>query len=217
MNKLGEALIRDLDEVGGHLRGHFKLRSGRCSNQFFKFAMLGRRPLRLRYYAVALAFELDRYHPQVVIAVAKGGIAIGQEVAGRLSVLQRGGEPPIESLYAEKARFDEVKGVWLADESSEQLRLLRGFDALVADRTVGIIEDAVTTGGSSGRLAAHVRELGGEVVVLGTLLQRGEIRSEHLAGVPVEAVCRATVDDWDLAECPMHARGEPYTPIPGKN
>lgn len=217
-----EEMDRDLQLTGARLTGHFRLRSGRCSDAFFQFARLGAlAPLRLRHYDGLLGELLRPHRPEVVVGIAKGGMVPGHEAACRLSEPSVGGAPltDVVSVYAEKARFDQEKGMWVADESSETLRLLRGFDALVPGKRVAIVEDAVTTGGSAGRLARHVRELGGAVVAMGMLLQRGEVRDGALADVPTVAVVRKTVADHDPDSCPQRdADGThlPFTPIPGK-
>ncbi len=216
---------RDLERTGAHLTGHFRLRSGRCSAHFYQFARLGLMDApRLRYWSAVLGERLQNHRVDAVVGVAKGGIVPGHEAAVRIAEMQaclRVGERPPQPLsaYAEKARYDAEKGVWVADESSEELRLLRGFAQAVRGKRVAIVEDAVTTGGSAGRLARHIREVGGTVAVVGMLLQRGEIRDEALATVPIIAVVRKHVDDHEPDACPQRAADGthlPYTPIPGK-
>lgn len=215
---LYERFDRDLLETGARLKGHFKLRSGRCGADFFQIAMLGRKPLRLRRACRNLVQKIvagmGLEEPEVVVGPALGGIAIAHEVAAALAEMGFG-EP--DALYAQKARFDKEKGIWIPDESSETFRLLRGFDRFVPHKRTLVVEDALTTGGSCGRVTACLRQLKANVIGVGTVVQRGEVRVPELAGLSVTALRRLEIPDWNPSECPMHARGEPYTPIPGKN
>lgn len=218
---LYECFDRDLLETGAWLKGHFKLRSGRCGADFFQIAMLARKPLRLRRACRNLVQQIvagmDLEEPEVVVGPALGGIAIAHEVAAALAEMGFG-EP--DALYAQKARFDEAKGFWVPDETSETFRMLRGFDRFVPGKRVLVVEDALTTGGSCGRVTTCLRELEANVVAVGTVVQRGEVRVPELAGLTVTAFRRLQIDDWEPADCPQRdAAGNhlPYTPIPGKN
>lgn len=207
---------KDLLETGARLKGHFKLRSGRCGDEFFQIAMLARKPLRLRRACRTLVEGIRRQgisSPDVVVGPATGGIAVAQEIAAAYAELGHG-EP--DAVYAERARYDADTRSWRADPAADVFRMLRGFDRFVADRRVLIVEDALTTGGSCGRVAACVRELNGRVQAVAVLVQRGEVRVAELEGVPLVVHRRFHVSDWDPADCPMCARGEPFTPIPGK-
>lgn len=218
---LYERFDRDLLETGARLKGHFKLRSGRCGADFFQIAMLARKPLRLRRACRNLAQQIvagmDQEEPEVVVGPALGGISIAHEVAAALAEMGFG-EP--DALYAQKARFDQGKGIWVPDETSETFRLLRGFDRFVPHKRILVVEDALTTGGSCGRVTTCLRELEANVVAVATVVQRGEVRVPELNGVPIIAFRRLQVEDWDPADCPQReADGShlPYTPIPGKN
>lgn len=202
---------KDIIELGAHLRGHFPMRSGRCSDEFFQLAAFTRKPLRLRRYCRVLAAALADYRPAVVIGPAKGAIAIADEIAAALAELGAG-EP--DALYAEKASLKD--GVWVADESSKTFKVLRGFGRFIEGQKVCVVEDALSTGGSCGKVADAVREVGGEVVAYGVLLQRGEVRV-GLGDTPVHVFRRRIARDWDPPECPLHRQGVPLTPIPGKN
>lgn len=217
---LYERFDRDLLETGAWLKGHFKLRSGRCSADFFQIAMLGRKPLRLRRacrnLVQKIVAEMDR-EPEVVVGPALGGISIAHEVAAALAEMGFG-EP--DAFYAQKARFDKEKGIWLADDSSETFRLLRGFDRFVPGKRTLVVEDALTTGGSCGRVTACLRDLDANVTSIGTVLQRGEVRVPELAGLTVTAFRRLQIDDCAPADCQQRDQDGnhlPYTPIPGKN
>lgn len=205
---------QDLVVLEAELTGHFPLRSGKHSKKFFQLALLARKPIRLRRYCRALALELADYGPDVVIGPAKGAIGMADEIAAALAELGVG-EP--DALYAEKARFDKEKGIWVADESSKTFKVLRGFGRFIEGRRVCVVEDALSTGGSCGGVAMATREVGGEVKVLGVLLQRGEIRVEGLEGVPTHACRRRIVDDSDPSACQECLAGIPLTPIPGKS
>lgn len=205
---------QDLIELKAELTGHFPLRSGKHSKKFFQLALFARKPLRLRRYCRALAIEIADYKPEVVIGPAKGAIAMADEIAAALAELGAG-EP--DALYAEKARLDEKSGLWVADESTKTFKVLRGFGQFIEDRRVCVVEDALSTGGSCGSVAQAACEVGGQVVVLGVLLQRGEIRVDGLDGVATHVFRRRITDDCDPDDCVECRAGIPMTPIPGKS
>ncbi|HRP59348.1 MAG TPA: phosphoribosyltransferase family protein, partial [Vicingus sp.] len=92
----------------------------------------------------------------VVAAPALGGIILSQWTANHLSQL-KGKE--ILGVYTEK------------DEQKNQV-FTRGYDKLVTGKKVLVIEDLTTTGGSVKKVVDTVRQVGGEVVIVGVMVNR---------------------------------------------
>ena len=167
------------------LEGHFRLTSGRHSNQYMQCA----RVLQYPKYAARLGAELaQRYQDagvQVVIGPAMGGIVLAQEVARAL-----GGQ--VRSLFAER--------------ENGAMSLRRGF-SLESGEKVLVVEDVVTTGGSVQEVVELVQNLGGDVVGVGVLVDRsgGEVQF----GVRKEAVLTMHIVSYPPDDCLLCNQGLP--------
>jgi orotate phosphoribosyltransferase len=139
---------------------------------------------------LALAQRFAERDVEAVIAPAVGGIVLSQWVAHHLT--QKTGRDVL-AVYAEK----------LADATGGFV-IKRGYDALIRDKRVLVVEDVVTTGGSAKRVIEATRAVGATVVGLGVLCNRGGVTAQELGDVP-ELVALVKVDftAWDEANCPL--------------
>jgi orotate phosphoribosyltransferase len=170
-----------LSESGALARGHFELSSGRHSPAYVQCALLLEDPQRARRVGRALARQLASLRPQTVVSPALGGVVIGHEVAEALGV---------------PFRFAERKdGV---------MRLRRGFRVEPGERAV-IVEDVVTTGGSSREAAAAVGAMGAKVVAVGAIVDRSG--GEGTFAVPFFRLLDLELPAWRPEECPLCAEG----------
>lgn len=135
--------------TGALLQGHFVLRSGLHSREFFQCALFLRDTAVAERVCGLLAAELQPLTFDTVISPALGGVLVGQEVARQL------GKPHI---FAEK---DDRGG----------LVLRRGFTIQPGERFV-VIEDVVTRGGRLMETVGIVRLHGGVVVGAASLVNR---------------------------------------------
>jgi orotate phosphoribosyltransferase len=131
------------------LHGHFILRSGLHSREFFQCALLLRDTAVAEKICGALADKLRDTECSTVISPALGGIIVGQEVARQL------GKPHI---FVEKD-----------DQGSLVMR--RGFSINPGERFI-VIEDVVTRGGRLMETVEIVKRLGGVVAAAGCLVNR---------------------------------------------
>lgn len=139
---------------------------------------------------------------EVVIAPAIGGVILTQWVAYCLAELT-GSE--VLAVYAEKS-----------DEDSSFV-VKRGYDKLVAGKRVLVVEDVLTTGGSAKKVVEATRTIGGNVIGLGVLCNRGGITAEDVADVPrLFALTNVSLDAYDEADCPLCAAGVPINTDVGK-
>jgi len=136
-------------QTGALLHGHFVLRSGLHSREFFQCALLLRDTKVAEQVCAALAAQLRSIDCDTVISPALGGILVGQEVARQL------GKPHI---FAEK-------------DDSGALVLRRGFHIEPGERFI-VIEDVVTRGGRLMETVDIVKNHGGTVVAAGCLVNR---------------------------------------------
>ena len=170
-------------QCGALLEGHFKLSSGFHSAGYLQCALVLQHPVYAETLGTALADRIRSLGPAVVASPALGGIIIGHEVARALQV---------------RAVFGERK--------DGRLTLRRGFRLARADRVI-VVEDVLTTGGSTLETIAMVREAGGEVVGAIAIIDRGGVQRD--LGVPFEALAEVS---WPLHEpdlCPLCASGVP--------
>jgi orotate phosphoribosyltransferase len=163
-------------ETGALLEGHFVLRSGWHSRQYFQCALaLEQMPIVERFGA-ALAGLARHLEPRTVIAPAMGGLVIGQEAARQLGR---------RFIFAEK---EEGK-----------LVLRRGFEIKPGERVL-VVEDVVTQGGRVRETIEIVREHGGQVVGVATLVDRSGGVVD--LGIPLISLMRMTVETFPPDELP---------------
>ncbi len=138
---------------------------------------------------------------EVVIAPAIGGVILSQWTAHHLSEMN-GHE--VFGVYAEKA------------ESTDTFVIKRGYDKLIAGKNVLVVEDILTTGGSAKKVIEVTRAIGGNIVGLGVLCNRGKITPED-CGVPkLTALVSVALDAWDEADCPLCIQNMPINTDVGK-
>lgn len=136
----------------------------------------------------------------VVAAPALGGIILSQWTANHLSKL-KGKE--ILGIYTEK------------DEQKNQV-FTRGYNKLVTGKKVLVIEDLTTTGGSVKKVVDTVRQVGGEVVQVGVMVNRSPQEvNEQTVGAPYFALGELPVEAFDEADCPFCREGRPVNTTVG--
>lgn len=175
--------LRDFEETGALLTGHFRLSSGLHSDRYLQCARLLMWPKRAEAAGSELAGKLSEFGAAAVVSPALGGVIIGHETARALGV---------------PAMFVERK------EGAFQLR--RGF-SLEPGQKVGVVEDVLTTGKSTREAMAAVEAAGGRVVAVGSIVDRG--LPPNSFAVPARSLLPLSVPSWSEAECPMCAKGVP--------
>ena len=160
----GETLAR-YEKRGALLRGHFRLTSGLHSDIYLQSALVLQYPEDAAALGEGLAASFRAEGVQAVLAPAIGGILVAHEVARALGV---------RALFTEREN-----GV---------MRLRRGFTLSPGERCL-VVEDVITTGGSTREVVQCVEAHGGSVVGVGSLIER----SGGTASFPVRRVALATV------------------------
>lgn len=164
--------------------------------------------------AIAEQFADDSV--EVVIAPAIGGVILSQWVAYHLSEIT-GRE--VFGVYAEKEGNDLASSSYgpLPPKHEDRFVIKRGYDKLVARKNVLVVEDVLTTGGSAKKVIEATRALGGNIVGLGVLCNRGGITPQDVADPPkLFALINVKLDAWDEANCPLCARNAPINTDVGK-
>lgn len=170
-------------ESGALLEGHFRLSSGLHSNGYLQSALVLQHPDKAAELGAALAVLVAPYGPTAVLSPALGGIVIGHEVARALGV---------RAVFAER--------------QDGALTLRRGFAVGPGDRLV-VIEDVVTTGGSTRETMDVAAAHGAEVVAAGSIIDRSG--GSATLGVPYHALVSLSLPTWTEAECPLCKEGSP--------
>jgi orotate phosphoribosyltransferase len=150
----------------------------------------------------AIAERFVDENVEVVIAPAIGGVILSQWVAHHLSEMN-GHE--VLGVYAEKSG------------DGDAFVIKRGYDKLISGKNVLVVEDVLTTGGSAKKVIEATRAIGGNVVGLGTLVNRGGIMPQDVADVPkLNALVNLELDAWDEATCPLCEQNIPINTDVGK-
>jgi orotate phosphoribosyltransferase len=181
---MSDNLLALFRQTGALLDGHFVLRSGLHSRQFFQCAIL------LQHTAIAaevcgrLADKLRHLACDSVISPALGGIIVGQEVGRALGK---------RHIFVEK----EAGG----------LVLRRGFQIAKGEKFV-VAEDVVTRGGRVQETIDIVRAYGGEVTGIGVIVDRsGGQRPDF--GCPFVSLIEMNVETFSADEVPADLAGVP--------
>ena len=162
--------------TGALLEGHFILRSGLHSRQFFQCALALQQMLIVERLGAALAAKVKELQVTTVIAPAMGGLVIGQEVARQLGV---------RFIFVEK---EEGK-----------LVLRRGFK-IAPDEKLLIVEDVVTKGGRVQETIEIVRANGGVVAAVAMVVDRSNGLIQ--LGMPMFSLIALQVEAFDPSNLP---------------
>ncbi|MDW7650902.1 MAG: orotate phosphoribosyltransferase [Bacillota bacterium] len=173
-----ERVLELFEKSGVLLEGHFQLTSGRHSARYLQCARVFQYPDYAEELCRALASAFKDEKPDLCIGPALGGVVIAYETARSVGV---------RGLFAER----DKDGV---------MTLRRGFDIKPGERVL-VLEDVVTTGGSVREVIDLVRSLGGEVIGVGTIVDRSGGQADF--GVLYTPLISLEVESFDPAECPM--------------
>jgi orotate phosphoribosyltransferase len=168
---------------GALLEGHFRLTSGLHSPGYLQCALVLSYPDSAERLGSALADRIRGLRATVVLSPALGGVIIGHEVARALGV---------RALFAE--RQDSV------------LTLRRGFTLSERDRVL-VVEDVLTTGGSTKETMDVARAAGAQVVGAASIVNRsgGTVKFD----VPLESLLDYALPTYEPENCPLCAQGLP--------
>jgi orotate phosphoribosyltransferase len=176
-------VIDQFRTTGALLEGHFQLSSGLHSTVYLQCALVLQFPERAESFGRAMAELYRDAGIQLVASPAIGGIVIGHEVARALG-----------------ARF-----VWTEREGT-QMTLRRGFTVSPGEKTL-VVEDVITTGGSTRETIEALKRAGAAVVGAASIIDRSAGTAN--VGVPLTALASLKVLSVAAAECDACKLGEP--------
>lgn len=178
-----DAILDRFRRVGALLEGHFRLTSGLHSPGYLQCALVLQHPAEAEACGAALAERVRSLGVGLVLSPALGGIIIGQEVARALGV---------RAIFAER--------------QDGALTLRRGFTIASGERVL-VVEDVVTTFGSTRETIDVARAAGGQVVGAAAIIDRSG--AHQPLDVPFFALASVTLPTYQAEICPLCARGEP--------
>lgn len=170
---------------GALLEGHFILSSGLHSPKYLQCALALARPSDAEFFGRAIADRLGESAMatgvETVASPAIGGLVIGFAVAQALGI-----------------RF-----IWTERQNGE-MTLRRGF-TLQPDEKILVIEDVITTGGSTRECIAALKQNGGDVIAAASIIDRSNGAAD--VGVPRIALVSLDVPSYSPDDCPMCSEG----------
>ena len=178
-----ERVIDEFKQTGALLEGHFQLSSGLHSTVYLQCALVLQFPEKAETFGRAIAQKFSTAGIQLVASPAIGGIVIGHEVARALG-----------------ARF-----IWTEREAGE-MTLRRGFTVSPGERTL-VVEDVITTGGSTRETIEALQRAGADVVAAASIIDRSGGGAE--VGVPRVALATLKVLSVEPEICDACKMGEP--------
>jgi len=175
-------------KTGAYLTGHFRLTSGLHSSEYLQCALVLAHPKYAERLGASLAGKLQAIAPSqkisVVVAPAMGGLIVGHEVARALGV---------RFLFTER-------------DGGGKMVLRRGFAIDPFDHAV-VVEDVITTGGSSREVIDLLHAAGASVIGAGSVVDRSGGRAD--LGVKRTALVTMSVISYSEDVCPMCREGLP--------
>ncbi len=183
-----ESILEIFRSTGAYLQGHFRLTSGLHSAEYLQSALVLQHPAAAEKLGRLLAQEIGKLtseHVKTVIAPALGGLIIGHETARALGA---------RFLFTER------------DPATNKMTMRRGF-SIWPGETVLVVEDVITTGGSTVEVIEIVKTLGAKVLGAGSIIDRSGGHAD--VGVPRIGLVTMQVAAHYPEQCPMCALGVP--------
>jgi orotate phosphoribosyltransferase len=177
------------EQTGAYLHGHFRLTSGLHSPEYLQCAKVLAFPPHAEQFGREVAQKVQGLigsaPVDTVVSPAVGGIIIGHEVARALSA---------RSLFTER------------DASSNEMTLRRGFEVRPNERIV-VIEDVITTGGSTREVIRVIEAAAGSVLAAASIIDRSGGRAD--LGVPRVSLETLDAITYNPSDCPLCRQGVP--------
>ena len=180
-----EQILAHFRDSGALLEGHFLLSSGLHSGQYLQCALALQYPADAARFGRAIAerFIGTERDCDTVASPAIGGLIIGYAVAAALN-----------------KRF-----IW-TERQDGVMTLRRGFTLKPGERIL-VVEDVITTGGSTRECIAALERTGGKAVVAASIIDRSNGKAD--VGIPRFSLLAMDVPGYEQSACPMCAAGSP--------
>jgi orotate phosphoribosyltransferase len=182
-----EGVLNVFRSTGAYLSGHFRLTSGLHSPEYLQCALVLQHPQYAEKFgqklAAALRTAAGSQKIDVVASPAIGGLIIGHEAARALGT---------RFIFAER--------------DAGKMTLRRGFEVTPGETAV-VVEDVITTGGSTREVIETLRQRGVRVLAAGSIIDRSGGKVD--LGLPRVALETLSVVSHPPESCPLCAQGIP--------
>jgi orotate phosphoribosyltransferase len=175
-------ILEHFRESGALLEGHFILSSGLHSPNYLQCALALQYPADAAKFGRAIAERFADENIETIASPAIGGLVIGYAVALALNV-----------------RF-----IWTERDASGAMTLRRGFSVKNGERIL-VVEDVITTGGSTRECIAALEKNGARAVGATSIIDRSGGAAE--VGVPRVALATLEVPGYKPEDCPLCEQG----------
>lgn len=179
-------MIERFRRTGALLEGHFVLSSGMHSTHYLQCALVLQHPAEAEVLGRSLARNYQGEGIETIASPAIGGLIIGHEVARAVG-----------------ARF-----IWTERDGEGRMTLRRGFDVRPGENVL-VVEDVITTGGSTRETIEALKNAGALVVGAAAIIDRSAGNAD--VGVPLTVLATLDVPTVPASACESCARGEPAT------
>lgn len=190
-----DPLLDLLKKVGAvYTDDHFVYTSGKHGSVYVNKDAMYQHPGETTLVCRMFAERYQDVDIDVVVGPAVGGIVLSQWTAYHLTQL----------------KGKEVIGVFTEKNTINNQIFTRGYDALIKNKKVLVVEDVTTTGGSVKKVIESVRKSGGKVVAVGVMVNRNpkNVTSETI-GAPFSALCALEAEAFEEKDCPLCKKNVP--------
>jgi orotate phosphoribosyltransferase len=175
-------ILKQFKKANALLEGHFVLSSGLHSPKYLQCALALQDPADAASFGAAIAANYPGETIDTVTSPAIGGLVIGFAVAEALGL-----------------RF-----IW-TERQDGVMTLRRGFTVSNGERIL-VVEDVITTGGSTRECIAALEKHGATVVAAASIIDRSNGKAD--VGVPRISLVSLDVPAYSPTDCPMCERGD---------
>lgn len=178
-------VLKLFETSGALLSGHFKLSSGLHSGNYLQCALVLQYPEIAERLSKELAKKFSGEKIDVVVGPALGGVTLAYEVARALGV---------RGLFTERQN-----GVMV---------LRRGFSISKGEKVL-VVEDVITTGGSTREVIDVIKSFGASVAGVGSIIDRSGEKIDFKA--PFYSLAKVSVETFEERDCPFCKKNIPVT------
>ncbi len=177
-----ESILEHFRQTDALLEGHFILSSGLHSPKYLQCALALQYPTDAEKFGRRIAEHYADRNIETVASPAIGGLIIGYAVAQALNV-----------------RF-----IWTERENA-RMTVRRGFSVKENERIL-VVEDVITTGGSTRECIAALESHGAKIVAAASIIDRSNGAAD--VGVPRISLVSLEVPSFQPENCPLCENGE---------
>jgi len=150
-----------------------------------------------------VAEKFEKEEIDVVAGPTVGGVILAQWTAHFLSQMNK---KEVLAVFAEEitTKYGEKKRTFK-----------RGYDKLIKDKKVLVVEDVLTTGGSVKKVVESAASFGAKVIACAALVNRGGVKDADV-GTKITALMDISLSSWEEKDCPLCKKGVPVNTDVGK-